>query len=723
METVRRTDWGVILAAAFVFILSICRAADPLFFGGLAAAAVLGWLIHRGQFRLSVVDWAVVGVWGAECLMLVASVNIDRSFVGLRILTQSVFFYFILRIGFRSDCLMRRLLSVGGAAIGAMVWIAIVSFVLFYDSVTHAGFGELYHFRNMYRPLGYLTNAWGSVLIGFLSVTVLLLWYYRHRPEAMAVIFFAIAVPIGFGLVVSFSRGVYLALGLVGMGALVSIWKIRRSGSRVVLMFFVALSLCTVALWPFRADILRTVEMTGTVSQQRSIDGRMLSDSVARRLFRERPMAGIGAGNYSLGVDQYLYQNTDRSFTSFAPGITSQLMVEKGLAGIVVWITFGTVCLVVFLKNKRKSVLIVMITAFLPAIILREGTFPVFFEYSSLQIVVFTLLAVWQNSLPANHSEISQHLCVTLVPAVIGLAIFCFGWSMYSVTNQNARAVAAAAENNLTAAADYLDRTRESIPSLINRSALNWRRYNETGNPKWLRDAERDLRAAIRLSPRDVQLSYRLACVLKASGKGEPARQLIENLAARFPDNAQYNWTLGHVSYRQDNGSRAAQEYLVKAIRLMPDLLESEEWKDLAIADTLLAQSVRQTLMEESKTNAGSNPVKIAKNGKINYLYGDQNHSLSLLSEAVKQLPNLSNPWYYLGTIAFNQGDTVRSKLCFRRAAFLSSRVKPEKNPAGTGFVLDMETPEKRWMRSYQTKFARWYRCQLTEVEYKFNIR
>ena len=85
---------GLILGAAFVFILSVCRADDLLFLGGLVAALILGWLIRTKSFRMSVVDWAVVAVWGAECALLAASVNMDRSFIGFKILTQSILFLF-----------------------------------------------------------------------------------------------------------------------------------------------------------------------------------------------------------------------------------------------------------------------------------------------------------------------------------------------------------------------------------------------------------------------------------------------------------------------------------------------------------------------------------------------------------------------------------------------------------------------------------------------------
>ena len=709
---------GLILGTAFVFILSVCRADDPLFLGGLAAALILGWLIRTKSFRMSVVDWAVVAVWGAECALLAASVNMDRSFIGFKILTQSILFYFILRIGFRSEHNMRSLLGTGCVVIGIMAWIAIVSFALFYDSATRAGFEEIYHSRSIYRPLGYLTNAWGSVLIGFLAVTVLALWYYRHRSVAVAVILFTIIVPVGFGLVISFSRGVYLALFLVGAGALASMWMVRQNGMRIILMFLVASCLCAIALWPFRAEVLRTVGMTGTISQQRSIDGRMLSGAIACKLFKERPIAGIGAGNYSLGADPYLYQDTDRSFTSFAPGIISQLLVEKGAAGTAVWGVFGIVCLVVFLKQKRKNALAILIAVFLLAIVLREGTFPVFFEYSSLQVIVFTLLAVWQNNLPACHGGSGSRRYATLLPVVASLAIFGLSWNLYFIKKENAAAVMAVEQCNLSIADSHL-RSRETLPSLINRSSLNWLHYDKTGNPKWLEAAERDLREAVRLNPRDVQLVYRLACVLQATGQYGAALQLIEELAARFPDNAQYNWTLGCI-FQQDSCSEKAQKYLVNAIRLMPDLLESQEWRDMAAADTLLAQMVKQALIGTFGMYSDADPIELAKNGKIYYLYGEQNRSFILLYEAVKQLPNLSYPWYYLGMIALNQGDTVRSGACFRRAAFLSPRVRPVQDVAGAGFTLETGSPQARWMRSYRTKFVRWYQCQMVEAEYTF---
>lgn len=55
--------------------------------------------------------------------------------------------------------------------------LAIGSFFIFRNSVLEAGFTDTYHFRFLFRPLGYITNVWAEILLILLGWVCLIRRY------------------------------------------------------------------------------------------------------------------------------------------------------------------------------------------------------------------------------------------------------------------------------------------------------------------------------------------------------------------------------------------------------------------------------------------------------------------------------------------------------------------------------------------------------------------
>jgi len=64
-------------------------------------------------------------------------------------------------------------------------------------------------------------------------------------------------------------------------------------------------------------------------------------------------------------------------------------------------------------------------------------------------------------------------------------------------------------------------------------------------------------------------------------------------------------------------------------------------------------------------------PITLAKYGKILLYIGDASDSYRLLSEAVRLLPNLVLPWYYLGKIEHDKGNLGEATIYFKRFLYL----------------------------------------------------
>lgn len=87
--------------------------------------------------------------------------------------------------------------------IGAALLLAVCSFFVFRSSVLEAGFEDTYHFRFLFRPLGYITNIWAEVLLMVSG------WICLMRRWSVPLQFLCLLA-----ILLSFSRGAYVALGI-----------------------------------------------------------------------------------------------------------------------------------------------------------------------------------------------------------------------------------------------------------------------------------------------------------------------------------------------------------------------------------------------------------------------------------------------------------------------------------------------------------------------------
>lgn len=81
---------------------------------------------------------------------------------------------------------------------------ALVAYFVFRKSVLEVGFEDTYHFRFLFRPLGYVTNVWSEILLLILGWACL-----SCRRYASVFIFLTFTA-----IFLSFSRGAYVASGI-----------------------------------------------------------------------------------------------------------------------------------------------------------------------------------------------------------------------------------------------------------------------------------------------------------------------------------------------------------------------------------------------------------------------------------------------------------------------------------------------------------------------------
>lgn len=593
--------------------------------------------------------------------------------------------YFVLRRLFCSAHATRLLQQGSYFPIGTALLLAICSFFVFRQSVLGVGFQDTYHFRFLFRPLGYITNVWAEVLL------ILLGWVCLVRKYSSLFVFLT-----AWAIFLSFSRGAYIALAVYIVAWLLLV-KPKQEKLRLLGISLTA-GLLTAVCFP--SEMKTTLQMNRTVSQQQSTEGRINATQAAWDAFREHPMYGYGNGNYTFAVDRALNQDSTLPYTLYAPNILVQLLIEKGIVGILLYLLLTIAICRTILKHWKDPESRI-ISCILLTLVAKEMTQATLLYTPFALFMVYVLLAFMQKQkAPAEEKEHRRTASIYVIP---GFVACCYlGWLAFVfLQDQNKsyqqQSVAAWEKGQFAEAIRLMEQTGEQTPNLINRGLLYMQYYQETANPKYQQTAEEVLQKARQQQPEDIQIRYlqaRLYIDNRALGK---ARQIAEELATNYPKNSLYLSTLSDILYRQGE-KEAALQPLVNAIRYTPRLLTGKRIRDLQQNDPVFHHSLQQHLSALTPSPADS-PTDYARLGYIARWCGKQSVAEEYLQKAVEDLPNLATPWHLLGD------DNKYRLLLF--GAFqkdLLSTELPEKKDMSDDLLFKM---------AYQPKFANWYGGEL----------
>lgn len=624
--------------------------------------------------------------------------------------------YFVLRKLFCSTHATQLIQQGSYLPIGTALLLAIYSFFIFRQSVLNVGFQDTYHFRFLFRPLGYITNVWAEVLL------ILLGWVCLLRRYSSLLIFLIVIA-----ILFSFSRGAYISLGIF-IACLV-----RRHSGLLIFMTFVAIlfsnswstyilvsiftagwllfakpkpeklrliviSIVAIALTGIFMpnEMKTTLIMNHTASQQQSTEGRISATQAGWETLKKRPLLGYGNGNYTFAVDQTLNQDSTLPYTSFAPNILIQLLIEKGIIGCLLYLLLAiAVCWTVIKRRKQPESYIIGCT--LLALTAKEMAQATLLYTPFALFMVYVLLAFLQKEeMPMEEEESRPVASTYLLPGIV--AIYYLGYIFFIFQqDQNKshlqQSMAAWKKGEYTEAIRLIEQTGEQTPDLINRGLIYTQYYQKTKDLKTLKTAEQALQKAMRRQPEDLQIRYLLARLYIYAKQPDKAKEIVELLTTDFPKNSLYLSALSDALYQQGE-KEAALPPLLNAIRFTPRLLTGARIRDLEQSDTAFYQVLKQHLCE-LKPSPSDGPADYARYGYIARWCGNKPASDEYLQKAVKDLPNLATPWHLLGD------DNKYRLLLF--GAFqkdLQSVELPEEKEISDEFLFKM---------AYQPKFRNWY--------------
>ena len=467
--------------------------------------------------------------------------------------------------------------------VGIALILSFFSFFIFRNSVLNTGFEYTYHFRFLFRPLGYITNTWVEVLLLILG------WVCLIRRYSMLFIFLSL-----FGIIFSFSRGAYIALGIYLIGYFCLMPKVDKL--RISLPLF-SVIVMVVLFCP--QEVYTTLLMNKTNSQKQSTESRIYETKSAWKAFKKYPILGYGNGNYTYALDPDIGQDSTKSFSSIAPNTLVKLLVEKGLVGVLLYTLLASF-VVRKLWKCRKQADSRIIACTLLGFLVKDMSQAAWLDIPFLMLMFYLLLAYLQK----DEETIEKHVTSNENVLIPGLAVFAF--LIWNTPN---------------------------VIQIIDSTSGYLRRG--------------DYRNAYAQHPEDLQLQYLYATRTLLRENPTKADKILQDLAMHYPKNSLYLSTYAERCYKKGNKETALQ-MMANAIYYTPRLLEDERVERWLRTDSSFYLRLMQELIIRKPTLEAS-ATDYARYGYIVYWYGDTLVATTYLKKAVEILPNLAIPWHLLG--------------------------------------------------------------------------
>lgn len=648
--------------------------------------------------QISLVDVIVGMLWLYEGLQCLYTMNEVTTVSVFRFSTLMLMAYVVLRKVLENvrcyALFLQAILVLGSVA----VIIALLSFGVFYRSATDAGFTETYSLRFLFRPLGYNTNAWVTVLFALMGCTLLVLPSKNAGKNLRLSLWGLLWV----ALQLSFSRAAFIVLGLcfLSLFLLKDVWTEKL---KLITVALVSMGVTTVC---FPKETIATLQMNHTASQQRSTQGRINSVHAAWKVFGERKMLGTGAGTYIQCIDKEHFQDSNQSYSSYPPNWVMWALVEKGIVGGVLYgILILSVCITVWKgRRKRNSLYAGSILALL---LLKEMSLWTTVTTPMTAFMFCALLALLQtdNSVkvfPLAKVNIPMHYFLGLCLMVC----LCTHYYFHRFDENRKimeQAFVAFEKGHQEEAVGFIEELENEMPWLINKGRF----YMKCGQ---YREAKETLAKAMELQPEDVYVRFMYACTLLPTEKKEKGLCELERLVGRYPENALFRYEWFRQLY-QGGYKEKAMEALEYAIRTKPRILLMGQTEQLKETDSLFYQSLVNRLIQFPSKEELTTSEK-ARQGFILYHCGKQVEAVALLEEAVKELPNMSTPWLLLGKYQESIGNIEYAEACKKKHRLLAYGAFVSKEHGWKEPVWEVPKETDLW-KIYAMKSQSWYGCKL----------
>ena len=163
--------------------------------------------------------------------------------------------------------------------------------------------------------------------------------------------------------------------------------------NKICIISAIVIVFTCISIYPDRNNVISTCQMSKTIVQKQSIQGRISKWDESIYLYKQSHVFGVGSGNYGVSYD-YFAKDKRSMITRRSTNSYLQLLIEKGVVGtIVMIISLGLIIMQCYRSvriDKSKIPFLLAIIAFL----FREFVFSSFYEERRLPLLCVLLLLV-----------------------------------------------------------------------------------------------------------------------------------------------------------------------------------------------------------------------------------------------------------------------------------------------------------------------------------------
>lgn len=636
------------------------------FFVVLLSAFFFAMLFRAEATRIkpNLIDMGFIGFEVFSMASYFFSINKNNSLAGIVESFTLLLLYFLLRISFQRQRNKIRFIHLIGYFILTVLLANAAAFRNYTFNV--AGMldeAQLGNFKYLYRPFGILLNDWVGILLSFIPFLTLIVFRQKDKRKIST---YSVALgAVYFFIITSFSRAALYSLLIFSACFLFLLClhnKKAVTGKPVVIIAAIAI----LPLIFFTRDVLDTLLLFATPSQNLSFEGRMALWKNVSLLINDHPFFGIGTKNFPL------YFSSFRDFTLIATNKVSntylQILIENGIVGFIGMVfLFSTVfikCGWLYLREQRGKVITILFFSYFFAVLFREFFFNSLFSNHWMSLLFVVLLA-YIGSLRAR-----RHTCGNIfgIVCVAGATSFWIVFPQFKklyADRYNDSGIELAGKNKWEDANTEFGKAIRFNPHnaiyYANKGISFERLYNkertiteimagEKMHPSFLPYLDSAIvyfEKALNINPKDDLFNHNLGWLTAMKNNKNAARYRMD-LSIRYDPSVAYYYVSRGILYEKDNRTDSAKLMYRKALELSPNLIDSEFFNSLK--KRMPADSIVMQAIQEEKSKPSKNGTYLSRLG-ILLFYAGSAEAERYLSNAVEELPYMNRSYLYLGAI------------------------------------------------------------------------
>jgi tetratricopeptide (TPR) repeat protein len=685
--------------------------------GTVMLLMILGYCcVSDGCLRLSPVDYSILALWVSDAVSAAASLYGRNSFEALLSLAFSTIIFLLFRgllLYWPASRWGVLIVSVAGGIFAinegrrASIW---------FNAAALVGFKDISQLKA--HSLAMSSNDLSSILLLLLPFAFLATALVEGRRLKVLLLTIAMLIngAVLYALFLTFSRGAYLGACVFGGGLLIGACVVGSDLKNITKSFagsiVIALLAVCISAPSTQSDLIKMVFLKESISQKRSADGHIVVWRASLAMASSRIMLGIGPGNFAMRYAAQGGRDVSRPPVIRPLNLPLEVLVERGVLGIVLFSTFvgavlWTECRCVLLSRGKATCSVVRISAFV-AILVREFTYSSLLTSPWTSLLFCLLIATCTTEFimvtrPMGNSRLlcGPNKCVdawkiglTGVLLSACIAIFYFGFVHLSAVDEAHDAIRYWDRDLDRKALGVFDLAINHDPDnayLISmlglekgRMALRFPKTKRSASNivgeksdqvQLLAESIAAYLRAFQSNPFDATFANNLGWLYFYKGDISTADRYLRNAIALDPGEAMFHYGLASVAAKENLSGEAHTEYIITTT-LRPEFINSSAFRLLKgqqpqEANRIVIDSISALRSGNARSD---DPVAMARLGALLLKSGYVEESVAPLENAVEDLPDLYVAWWNLSVAFRKLGKLSEADLALRKASFLCTR-------------------------------------------------